>query len=639
MVEKRNVGAYIDAVLVGRGGFGSVYRARDEQHGRDVAVKVLDGDLHSDGRVRFDRERKAMGRLGGHPNIVPIYDSGYTEDGQAYLVMEFASGGSLRSRLDEFGPMNWRDAIALITPIADAVETAHRAGILHRDIKPDNVLIDEFGRPKLSDFGIAAVTSGATTTKGASASLAHAAPELLEGRSAAASMDVYALGSTLHTMIAGLPPFVLSTDESVAPMVRRIMMQPPPDLRPLGVPEPVAVEIERALAKEPELRHASAAEFGVALAAAVRAVDGSTETEVIGVVAPPVTPPMPAAPAASATAAVQPEPIAAPFEAAGAAPVASGSRGRGPLVLVGAAVALLAIVGGAFAFTRGDSGTDVDVAGATVTSSTTTSITTTTLAPVEVSVSIDCPTEVALGSELVCAIDSENAVEGEWNLPGFLDAPAALETVPGSNPIFLGPTDPGAVGREFTISVSVLADDGTEATAEHRFTVIAAPATADSTTTTVAPTTAAPAAAPPTTVRRTTTTRPPTTAAPAAPAPTTAPPATPAPTTAPPATPPPTPPPTTAAPAPTVSISCPGSIALNANITCSIISANATSGSWRLPGFFGGSLGLSTVPGTNAIFINPTNANVVGQTFTISATVQNAAGQSASASASFTVTG
>ena len=267
--SKRTIARYTDAELIGQGGFGSVYRAIDAEHGRVVAIKVLMGTLGETERRRFDRERQTMGLLGAHPNIVPIHESGYTEQGEGYLVMEFANGGSLRDRLESETRIPWAEAVSIMGPIAAATQVAHDHGVLHRDIKPDNILIDQFANPKLTDFGIAAVASNATATTSTTATLAHAAPEILQGQAATEAVDIYAIGSTLYNLITGFPPFLRPGDEGVTPMITRALTAPPPDLRHYGVPDAVAVVAEQALAKAPEARQATAGQLSTELVAAL----------------------------------------------------------------------------------------------------------------------------------------------------------------------------------------------------------------------------------------------------------------------------------------------------------------------------------------------------------------------------------
>ncbi len=267
------------AVEIGRGGFGVVYRARQDAFGRDVAVKILSGPrLDDEAQRRFVRECLATGSVSTHPNIVTVLDAGTTEDGRPYLVMEFLPGGSLGDRLAEHGPLPWPDAVSMGVSLAGALETAHHLGVLHRDIKPENVLVNAFGDACLADFGIARVQGGTETRSGViSASLAHAPPEVLDGRSPTAASDVYALASTIHTLIRGTAPFAAASDESLHPLMLRIFSQPPPDLREEGVHDEVVSVLERALAKDPAGRFATASAFGQALREAQRAA-GLTPT-------------------------------------------------------------------------------------------------------------------------------------------------------------------------------------------------------------------------------------------------------------------------------------------------------------------------------------------------------------------------
>ena len=257
---------YDDLRAIGRGGFGVVYQGRDRRFARDVAVKVLNGTLDETMTARFERECHAVGALSGHPHIVVVHDSGTTDEGRVYLVMELLSGGSLADRLASSGPQPWPTAAELGVQLGGALETAHRGGVLHRDVKPENVLFSAYRQPKLVDFGIATVRGGfETKSASVSASLAHAAPEILAGKRSSTASDVYALGSTLFQVLTGHPAFVEPEDETLFPLLARISSDPVPDLRLQGVPDRVASVIEKAMAKAPEDRHASALEFALAL--------------------------------------------------------------------------------------------------------------------------------------------------------------------------------------------------------------------------------------------------------------------------------------------------------------------------------------------------------------------------------------
>jgi serine/threonine protein kinase len=252
--------------IVGRGGFGVVYKARQVDFDRLVAVKVLIGEFDERARSRFDRERKALGALSSHPNIVQVYASGRMDDGNPYLVMEFATGGSLADRMTREGPVPWREAGGVGVKIAVALSAAHERGVLHRDVKPENVLFATFGEPMLADFGIAQVVGQTATGTGIiTASVQHAAPEVLNGLRPTEASDQYALASTIHAAIAGRAPFVRDTDESLIPMIARISTEAPPDLRAQGVPDGVCAALERALAKDPKDRYQTVDELRMEL--------------------------------------------------------------------------------------------------------------------------------------------------------------------------------------------------------------------------------------------------------------------------------------------------------------------------------------------------------------------------------------
>ena len=254
-----------EARQIGSGAFGRVYRARQNSLDRIVAVKVLANvELDEETTRRFDREGKAIGRLSGHPNIVDVYSQGATEDNKPYLMMEFCPGGSYGDQIRREGSLTWREATEVAITTAGALETAHRAGILHRDIKPDNILIDDYDIPRLADFGIARMSKSAdlTATGTLTGSPAHMPPELIAGESATTASDVYSLASTLFTLIAGRPAFVRDTDESIVPLLQRISFEPAPRLEEWGVPRPVADVVARALSKEPAERPGTCEAFG-----------------------------------------------------------------------------------------------------------------------------------------------------------------------------------------------------------------------------------------------------------------------------------------------------------------------------------------------------------------------------------------
>ncbi|MER7167979.1 serine/threonine-protein kinase [Micromonospora sp. NPDC000207] len=278
-----------DAVPVGRGGFGVVYRAWQPDFHRWVAVKVIAADWAGPSRTRFERELRMLGRLSDHPHIVTLHQAGRTAAGNPYLLMAYEDGGSLADRLaappavpdGETAPPGWVDAVAGGVAVAGALETAHRAGVLHRDVKPGNILVSRYGEPKLADFGLA--RSRAEVPEGGrrriTASVPYTAPEVLRGEPASVASDVYALAATVLHWIRGERAF---TGDSEPELLRRIAAEPVPDLRPDGVPEAVCAAVERAMAKSPADRQPSVAAFAGELRHAQRAAGHPVTPFVLG---------------------------------------------------------------------------------------------------------------------------------------------------------------------------------------------------------------------------------------------------------------------------------------------------------------------------------------------------------------------
>jgi serine/threonine-protein kinase PknK len=266
---------YRDLVVIGRGATATVYRAVQDGFDRQVAVKVLNVDI-SDRRAqkRFQRERSLNGRLSNHPNVVTVLDSGFVDGRYPYLAMEFLENGSLADQLRQRGPFDVADALHIGVRIAGALETAHRLGVLHRDVKPHNILSSRFGEPALADFGIAAILEMEHSLTNALTPV-HAAPEVLEGADATARTDVYALGSTLYTLLAGTAPFAGPPGEGMLAQLLRITTSDLPVLARGDVPELLVDALRTATAKRPEARFTTSAEFGEALRDVQRAMGGS----------------------------------------------------------------------------------------------------------------------------------------------------------------------------------------------------------------------------------------------------------------------------------------------------------------------------------------------------------------------------
>jgi serine/threonine-protein kinase PknK len=290
----------VDETVIGRGGFATVYLGWQPDFHRKVAVKVLDADGRDPVvRARFEREVRAMGAVSDHPHVVPVYDAGVQDD-RPYLVMPYLSGGSLADEITR-GPLDPAEVVRVGRAVADALEAAHRTGLLHRDVKPSNILRDGYGEPKLGDFGVARF-SDATTTQGHIAmTLAYAAPEVLDGKPATVASDVYSLGATLHALLRGASPFTVAEGALPVAMAMRVMAEDPPDLREAGVPAGLAAVVDKAMAKDPDQRYPSAAALRDALVAAdltdtdadvTMAMAPPTATMPAPIVAPVPTPPV-----------------------------------------------------------------------------------------------------------------------------------------------------------------------------------------------------------------------------------------------------------------------------------------------------------------------------------------------------------
>ncbi len=263
---------FTDAVEVGRGGFGVVFRCTQEALGRTVAVKLLHTDLDTVSRERFFREGRAMGGLSGHPNVVDVLQVGVTHSGRPYIVMPFQSLDSLAARMRREGPISWPEATRMGVRLAGALESAHRVGTLHRDVKPANILLSDYGEPQITDFGIARIEGGFETGTGAfTGSLSYSAPEVLNGRPPTPQSDIYGLAAALFSVIAGRAAFERREGEEIIAQFLRITGQPIPDLRGHGVPDGLCAVLERAMAKDPADRPASAEAFGHALQEVQRA--------------------------------------------------------------------------------------------------------------------------------------------------------------------------------------------------------------------------------------------------------------------------------------------------------------------------------------------------------------------------------
>jgi serine/threonine-protein kinase len=266
--------------LIGRGGMASVYRGYDEKLGRTVAIKVLEKDLAGDStfRTRFRLEAQAASRM-AHSSIVRVFDAGEDTETDAtgaprpvpYIVMELVTGTLLKDVISK-GPVTPKDAVTYVDGILEALEYSHRAGVVHRDIKPGNVMVTETGQVKVMDFGIARAVSDSSSTVAETTSIlgtaAYFSPEQAKGEQVDARADLYSAGVVLYEMLTGRPPF--RGDSPVAVAYQHVSETPatPSAVNP-GSPKSLDPIVLRALAKDPYQRFPDAARFREALDAAL----------------------------------------------------------------------------------------------------------------------------------------------------------------------------------------------------------------------------------------------------------------------------------------------------------------------------------------------------------------------------------
>jgi eukaryotic-like serine/threonine-protein kinase len=348
-------GRYRITSRIGTGGMADVYCAHDEHLGRDVALKMLHRRFAQDQEFveRFRREASAAAGL-QHANVVAVYDRGEF-DGTYYIAMEFLRGRTLKELITQESPLDQTRALDITVQILRAAGFGHRRGVIHRDFKPQNVIVDDEGGVKVTDFGIARAASDHTLTEtGTVIGTAHyLAPEQVSGAQATPLSDLYSVGAILYEMLGGRKPFEAETPIAVA--MKRISEDPAP-LRTLrkDVPEPVAAIVARALVRDPAERFASAADMRRALEEAYADVQPATLPQKIDPTPTMVLPIEEAGAAEATTAAVRP----AVSEETGVGPPAAVARRRRreykrliayaivlALVVAGGTLALLALTG------------------------------------------------------------------------------------------------------------------------------------------------------------------------------------------------------------------------------------------------------------------------------------------------------
>ena len=279
---------------LGEGGMGVVYRALDTKLNRPVAIKFLSDDLvDATARRRFQREAQMASSL-NHPHIVTVYDVGVFEE-REYLVTEFVDGGTLKDWSRE--KRTWRQVVDLLTGVADALAAAHAAGILHRDIKPTNILVARTGYAKLADFGLAKLAvkedlltrtlTGRRTGPGVViGTIAYMSPEQASGQTLDAHSDIFSFGVMLYEMLAGRRPFVGASDlEEMHCIVHSV-----PEPLPADLPVALCLIVEKALEKDPADRYQSMREMVVDLRRLARQQTGNLATPAAARARPPSPP-------------------------------------------------------------------------------------------------------------------------------------------------------------------------------------------------------------------------------------------------------------------------------------------------------------------------------------------------------------
>jgi len=261
MTEK-TIAHYEILEKIGQGGMGIVYKANDTKLDRLVALKFLPKELtfNPEAKERFIQEARAAAAL-DHPNICTVYEINETDDGQTYISMAYIEGQSLREKI-RYGIMKIEEAFDIAIQIAEGLQEAHRKGIIHRDIKPGNIMITEKGQAKVTDFGLAKLEWGADLTKTASimGTVAYMSPEQAKAEKVDQRTDIWSLGVVLYEMLTGTLPFIGERDQSTLYAILHEDLKPLRSLRK-ELPETLEKVAKKALAKNPDRRYLKTHEF------------------------------------------------------------------------------------------------------------------------------------------------------------------------------------------------------------------------------------------------------------------------------------------------------------------------------------------------------------------------------------------
>ena len=265
---------YLRPTRIGYGGMGEIFRAEDEVLGRTVAIKLLSEQYARDEslRARFTREALAAARLSGEPGTVTIFDVGEWE-GRPFIVMEYLGGGSLETRLRESGPPPVEEGLMWLGQAAGALDSAHERGVVHRDVKPGNLLLDAAGDLRVADFGIASAAGlhSLTLTGTVLGTAGYLSPEQARGERATPASDRYSLAIVAYELLAGQRPF--ESESPTAEATAHVQAEVPPISPQL---DPV---FQRALAKDPQARFETASAFVAALREALEGGAAATQVQ------------------------------------------------------------------------------------------------------------------------------------------------------------------------------------------------------------------------------------------------------------------------------------------------------------------------------------------------------------------------
>ncbi|GAB2864107.1 hypothetical protein GCM10027176_77530 [Actinoallomurus bryophytorum] len=265
----RSIQGYEIIETLGQGGFGTVYRARQLAVGREVALKIDSRVLITDrDKRRYMREVRAAGHLSDHPHVVAVYDAGVLGDGRPHIVLELCPNGSLAGRLRGGGPFPAAEVRDIGVHIAGALAAAHEVGILHRDVKPANILVNRHGAVALTDFGLATMPTPGPESTATPETLtpAFAPPEVFDLVEPTVAGDIYSLGATLYALLSGRPPFFPAEGRPSMVALMAARLGPVPDIP--GAPPGLVAVLQQAMAYDPADRPATAAALRDVLAGA-----------------------------------------------------------------------------------------------------------------------------------------------------------------------------------------------------------------------------------------------------------------------------------------------------------------------------------------------------------------------------------